>query len=169
MNILNNKNLIQLLKLCVAKNNPKEALNYAFYDCDNKKLIASDTTMLMIVHKVDLEEYDDNTLIAIHESKKRLLTVKIDDVYPDYQRIIPTSNKQQKSYNTLFELLQDDSLFFPYYNKNLHTFLTKVGAFNKDTTYSINSHLYQISGEVDDYKYDLITMPVNSNFVKDKN
>jgi len=155
--MLKNKELVQLLKLAIGKNNPKESLNYALYDFKNRRVVVTDIKNMIIVYDIELEQFNENTLLALNESKTKLLTVKLNEDYPNYERIIPTNTI--KSYNNISDLLHDNTLKFPYYNKNLQNILTRINI--ESTKYNINNSMYSVDFIVNNYDCKLIFTPIS--------
>lgn len=122
------QNLVKIIKLVVDKNNPKQELNYLYFDSLNKRLVACDTLSLLVIDtEIDMNE---DKYIAINESSKRIVYEDKSLTYPNYERVIPQTFT---TYNNIYEMIQDSELKFPIYNKRIQSILTNIRDF-KDIT-----------------------------------
>ena len=165
--LLKNKTLNKIIKMVVDTNNPKEELNYLYYDSNNKKLVCGDTRQMLLI---DTEmEYNEDKFVAIKESKNKLLYVDDKTLkYPSYDRIVSFDRKFDVEYDNYIELLQDKSLntldrlySLAITNKRLMSLITELES-NKDIknlTYCISNQIYVIKFSINDIRCICVTMP----------
>lgn len=167
MNILlNNKTINKLTKLTVDSNNPKIELNYLYFDCDNKKVVCTDTKQLLLID-LDLG-YNEDKYIPIKDCKKEILfSDSVGKNYPEYQRLIP--QRYKKEFNSISQMFQYDGLnmnnntkTLDYTNEKLMKILTEFNS-NKDIEYIryfVSESLYYFTFKIDGFGCKLITMPI---------
>ncbi len=88
----NKKEVVKALSgICSSNPNTRQYIQHIFYDAANKKLVATDGTVMLIVDSIGIVDGEENGFFDL--MKDTLIEKECNEKFPNYERVIPADGK----------------------------------------------------------------------------